>query len=129
MTEPFWNETRTETLKLMIKDGATAQSIANHLGCTRASAIGKADRMYLRFGTSLPRGRKVSAKSDDKDLAISFKACQWPIGDRPTDPDFHFCGDNAIAGKPYCETHCNVAYRRPASNGTKPVFILNTELT
>jgi GcrA cell cycle regulator len=36
-------------------------------------------------------------------------ACLWPIGD-PGDNDFHFCGEPAVSGKPYCEEHCAKAY-------------------
>ena len=36
-------------------------------------------------------------------------ACLWPIGD-PGDPDFHFCGEPAVPGKPYCASHCAKAY-------------------
>ena len=35
--------------------------------------------------------------------------CLWPIGD-PGDPDFHFCGDASVPGKPYCDRHCAKAY-------------------
>lgn len=35
--------------------------------------------------------------------------CLWPIGD-PGDPEFHFCGANTIAGKPYCAAHAARAY-------------------
>ncbi len=35
--------------------------------------------------------------------------CLWPIGD-PGDQDFHFCGEPAVAGKPYCGEHCARAY-------------------
>ncbi len=35
--------------------------------------------------------------------------CLWPIGD-PGDTDFHFCGDEAVPGKPYCDAHCAKAY-------------------
>ncbi|MEM7226324.1 MAG: GcrA family cell cycle regulator [Pseudomonadota bacterium] len=36
-------------------------------------------------------------------------SCLWPIGD-PSHPDFHFCGADAVEGKPYCEEHCARAY-------------------
>lgn len=36
-------------------------------------------------------------------------SCRWPEGD-PKDPDFHFCGKEAVPGKSYCEEHCAVAY-------------------
>lgn len=35
--------------------------------------------------------------------------CLWPIGD-PGDPDFHFCGEISVEGKPYCPDHCARAY-------------------
>ncbi len=39
----------------------------------------------------------------------SFSSCQWPIGD-PQEKDFHFCEASTVAGKPYCQSHCDVAY-------------------
>lgn len=38
-------------------------------------------------------------------------ACCWPIGE-PGTPSFRFCGDPALAGKPYCGPHAEVAYVR-----------------
>ncbi len=35
--------------------------------------------------------------------------CCWPIGE-PGSPDFRFCDEPAIAGKPYCEAHAQLAY-------------------
>lgn len=37
--------------------------------------------------------------------------CQWPIGD-PGQDEFRFCGAPSSNGRPYCETHCQIAYRR-----------------
>ena len=39
----------------------------------------------------------------------SFSSCQWPIGD-PQEKDFHFCEADTVAGQPYCQSHCDVAY-------------------
>jgi GcrA cell cycle regulator len=39
------------------------------------------------------------------------KSCSWPVGD-PKQPGFHFCGDTAEAGRPYCAHHCGIAYHR-----------------
>jgi GcrA cell cycle regulator len=33
------------------------------------------------------------------------------MGD-PKQPGFHFCGEPAEAGKPYCHHHCHVAYHK-----------------
>lgn len=43
-------------------------------------------------------------------LDLSEKICKWPIG-HPGEPDFHFCGNPANPGFPYCVQHCGVAYQ------------------
>lgn len=49
------------------------------------------------------------------------RSCRWPEGD-PREPGFHFCGEPAEAGKPYCPEHCGKAYqrKRPAANDADP---------
>jgi GcrA cell cycle regulator len=42
-------------------------------------------------------------------LQLSNQRCMWPVG-HPGDSDFHFCGERALVGKPYCVSHCSVAY-------------------
>jgi GcrA cell cycle regulator len=39
------------------------------------------------------------------------KSCSWPVGD-PKQPGFHFCGEPAETGRPYCANHCHLAYHR-----------------
>ena len=34
--------------------------------------------------------------------------CRWPLGESP----FRFCGEAAIAGRSYCQTHHQIAYSR-----------------
>jgi GcrA cell cycle regulator len=43
-------------------------------------------------------------------LDLNDRICKWPIG-HPGEPDFHFCGEAANPGFPYCVTHCGVAYQ------------------
>ncbi len=43
-------------------------------------------------------------------LELNDRVCKWPIG-HPGEPDFHFCGEQANPGFPYCVTHCGVAYQ------------------
>jgi GcrA cell cycle regulator len=38
-------------------------------------------------------------------------ACCWPLGE-PGTPGFHFCGVDALPGKPYCVQHAQLAYVR-----------------
>ncbi len=55
---------------------------------------------------------KPSAEIADKTslLDLNEKICKWPIG-HPGEPDFHFCGNPANPGFPYCVEHCGVAYQ------------------
>ena len=43
-------------------------------------------------------------------LELNDRICKWPIG-HPGEPDFHFCGQAANPGYPYCVQHCGVAYQ------------------
>ena len=43
-------------------------------------------------------------------LDLNDRNCKWPIG-HPGEPDFHFCGQQANPGFPYCVEHCGVAYQ------------------
>jgi len=43
-------------------------------------------------------------------LDLNDRICRWPIG-HPGEPDFHFCGQPANPGFPYCVNHCGVAYQ------------------
>ena len=43
-------------------------------------------------------------------LDLNDRLCRWPMG-HPGEPDFHFCGDAANPGYPYCVAHCGVAYQ------------------
>ena len=43
-------------------------------------------------------------------LELNDRICKWPMG-HPGEPDFHFCGQAANPGFPYCVQHCGVAYQ------------------
>src|SRR3990170_9149525 len=55
---------------------------------------------------------KPSAEVADKTslLELNDRICKWPMG-HPGEPDFHFCGEGANPGFPYCVDHCGVAYQ------------------
>jgi GcrA cell cycle regulator len=55
---------------------------------------------------------KPSAEVADKTslLDLNDRICKWPMG-HPGEPDFHFCGNPANPGFPYCVQHCGVAYQ------------------
>lgn len=39
------------------------------------------------------------------------KECLWPSGD-PGEDNFGFCGEDTSPGRPYCSSHCAMAYIR-----------------
>ena len=51
---------------------------------------------------------EVADKTGLRDL--NDRVCKWPMG-HPGEPDFHFCGEQANPGVPYCVNHCGVAYQ------------------
>ncbi len=55
---------------------------------------------------------KPSVEVADKTglLDLNDRICKWPLG-HPGEPDFHFCGNPANPGFPYCVEHCGVAYQ------------------
>jgi GcrA cell cycle regulator len=44
--------------------------------------------------------------------------CKWPIGD-PASEEFHFCGQSAAGGKPYCAYHARLAFQ-PSQKRERP---------
>ncbi|WP_374653150.1 GcrA family cell cycle regulator [Dongia sp.] len=59
-----------------------------------------------------PQVAAVKAPSAPRVAAgAGSKSCSWPVGD-PKQPGFHFCGDVAEPGRPYCAHHCTIAYHR-----------------
>ena len=107
-----WTNDRVDTLKGLWSKGYTARQIAERLGgVTRNAVIGKAHRMGLSSRPSPIRRTQAPAPA----TGGIERSCQWPVG-HPGQSDFHFCGGSAVSGKPYCEDHCAVAYRRSVSN-------------
>ena len=37
--------------------------------------------------------------------------CRWPLGAVHAKPPFLYCGERALAGKPYCDEHCARAFQ------------------
>src|SRR5271157_3383644 len=61
---------------------------------------------------AFPPHRQLTAPpSAPRPAATATRSCCWPLG-QPGTAGFRFCADDAMAGKPYCETHCSLAYRR-----------------
>ncbi len=119
-----WTNDRVEMLRGLWLHGRTASQIAAQLGgVTRNAVIGKAHRMGLSGRPSPIRQPMASqptasrpmpsAPLPPRPIAVGGggRTCMWPVGD-PKQPDFHFCGAAVEVGRPYCATHCALAYHR-----------------
>lgn len=105
-----WTDHRVEQLKKLWNEGKSASQIADSLGdVTRNAVIGKAHRLGLSSRPS-PIKRKTFLLPLGNE-----RMCQWPIGN-PGEEDFRFCDQTAEAGRPYCNGHCAMAYRRKAES-------------
>ena len=103
-----WTPERTTALITLWTEGICASEIGRRLSVTKNAVIGKAFRLQL-----LRRRPTSPGQSDDQSVIrlerLGAGMCSWPLG--TTDKDgFHFCGAEAVAGKPYCPTHCSEAY-------------------
>lgn len=45
-------------------------------------------------------------------LELRNNDCRWPYGDKPSDPDFFFCGGPKIEGCSYCDMHHRISRGR-----------------
>jgi GcrA cell cycle regulator len=108
-----WTEERIEQLTRLWEEGITTAEIGRQIGVTKNAVIGKVHRLGL-----VPR--VITQKPAPKRIWFEFNGpvCMWPYG-HPGDDDFHFCGDRPEPGRPYCPSHCAVAYIHPKEQ--KPV--------
>lgn len=128
-----WTDEQVEDLKRLWNEGLTTGEIGKVLGVSKNAVVGKAHRLGLNSRPSpirraeddpaqesLPLEVKEKPKKTPKKAEapkqklftvndLTSSSCRWPIGD-PKDGDFHFCGKEAIPGKPYCPEHAAVAY-------------------
>lgn len=102
-----WNEERVEMLRRLWLQGQSASQIAAKLGgVTRNAVIGKAHRLRLSGRVTVVKRETVPATP-----GRVGRSCQWPVGD-PKEESFHFCDQPVEPGRPYCASHCAVAYHR-----------------
>ena len=126
-----WTEDRVETLKTLWNEGLSASQIAGRLGgVTRNAVIGKVHRLGLSGRAAPAKPKAVQPKAEAPPVrervvqmdpatfagsgptvsSIGANECKWPIGD-PATEDFHFCGQGAAGGKPYCAYHSQLAFQ------------------
>ena len=109
-----WTPERTAALITLWDEGICASEIGRRMGITKNSAIGKVFRLQL------PRRRPTPpAQSDGENVSrlewLGTGMCSWPLGET-NEVGFHFCGAAVVRGKPYCPTHCNLAYLPTVKN-------------
>ena len=64
---------------------------------------------------TLENVKSIEKKSKKLSLMeLTERTCKWPIGD-PATETFWFCGHPAEQGKPYCETHIEIAFQPVAA--------------
>jgi GcrA cell cycle regulator len=104
-----WTAERAAALITWWNEGICASEIGRRLSVTKNAVIGKAFRLQL------PKRRPSSPDRPDQHESVirlerlGTGMCSWPLG-RTGDDGFHFCGAAAVPGKPYCPTHCKLAY-------------------
>ncbi len=117
---------KNEPLQSVLAAARAAKSAGASAGTAAATAAQKA--VAAERGTKTANGAQSAAQAVSAAKAVQSGAkrpvaaatrsvganrrgpkCLWPIGD-PGDDDFHFCGEPAQAGKPYCTEHCARAY-------------------
>jgi GcrA cell cycle regulator len=160
-TTSFWTPATDARLRELWAAGVTSIAIAERLGCSKNSIIGRAHRLMLTpranpvKGGAETRARNKAARADlVSGLVEMFRAkaaarippaarcdrlssapqmpveapaapalpkppqrlwlpsphaCLWPIG-HPKQAGFRFCDAPAVADRPYCRIHCEIAY-------------------
>lgn len=101
-----WTDEEVELAIRLYREGVTRRVIAEQLNKSRNAVIGKLSRLGYAQKQN-PKPELVGSVP----FAPSPRHCQWPVG-HPGDKDFYFCGEPSERGRPYCSTHCAVAYRR-----------------
>jgi len=110
-----WTPERTNALIALWNEGLSTAEIGRRLGVTKNAVVGKVHRLGLPKRQSpisvkpAPKPKRDVKKNSVRMEALRPGMCCWPEGEPGTD-DFHFCGQQSIPGKPYCEEHCVRAY-------------------
>lgn len=125
-----WTIKEDSILKRLWPTKVTVKQIGDRLvGRTKNAVLGRATRLGLETRESLlGRNRKgpntekasfpkpVVREGDHPLLHLRNNQCRWPIGD-PQEANFHFCGDAAMEGEPYCLNHHTISRRGVPNHG------------
>lgn len=110
MNAAKWKPEQASQLKELWHSPYTAAQIARKIGTSGKNAVlGKGFRMKL--GPRIKITGTIPTTAAPLEARTINSTCLWPIG-HPDEEGFHFCGGSAETNKPYCTTHCNVAFKR-----------------
>ena len=111
-----WDDATNARLGELHRLGHSASEIGRLMGTSKNSIVGKLRRLGV---SAKPQVEKVALRRPPpmpvepvKVMAIKrsrivtfadleANQCRWPIGD-PRAPDFGFCGQERLPGRPYC---------------------------
>jgi hypothetical protein len=97
-----FNDLYRATPELSFAKIAALMSSAFDITLTSNACIGKAHRL------GLPKREPQPFTLDLVDL--QHGDCRWPSGAPMARPPFFYCGAPAVAGRPYCAVHMDVAH-------------------
>lgn len=105
-----WSDANVERLKAHWGKGLSAAQIGRELGITRNAAIGKLNRLGLKWNRPAPAGRKATPgakpaiRPQDKVFGATkvppVSACHSQPKPRKAPVQFIICGDGAVLEKP-----------------------------
>ena len=138
-----WTDERNDMLRELWATGLSCAKISAQMGgTTRNAVIGKAHRLGLESrpspvkfsdGSGRTMRRRVTKAHKEINTVVaplfddepaptrratpvmigsSTSTCQWPHGD-VGEPNFRFCGEMSVTGRPYCAKHVKRAYLPP----------------
>lgn len=135
----FWTDEREAELRRLAEHKEYSGSeLAERLGCSRNAIIGKCKRLGIELNpprvSNKPRRVKTrqapsepirwpikpeiklelpkepTSKTWIRFVKLRAWSCKWPVEGDPG-PDMMCCGAKRVDDKPYCEHHCEIAYR------------------
>jgi len=92
----------------------SASAIGKRLGVSKNVIIGRARRMGLH------KKKEPPTHQWGMPIAPPLSRCQWIDGDVTPAGNFHYCGEQAIAGHSYCTNHAKRAFTPPAFERIAP---------
>ena len=105
-----WTTKSIAVLKKGYRTGQAAAVIANLLGTTKGSVVGKAHRMNLKHPGAILPTKPPKIKKYVKEVYSTIGKCQYPHGN-PKDAGFYFCHDQVEINSSYCAKHHAICYR------------------